>query len=72
MPSRIATFNVENMLEHPKALNLPGWSGGRAILNNSAKLTDITAQDTLSAADRRKLLEIMGDYPGLLTQGKSQ
>jgi len=68
---RLATFNVENMFERPKAMNLPGWEDGRQILEDFSALNNLIAEPTYTAAIKAKLLEILGRNDGLLTQGES-
>jgi hypothetical protein len=38
---RIGSFNVENMFERAKALNLPTWDDGRPTLERYTRLNDL-------------------------------
>lgn len=69
---RIATFNVENLFQRARIMNLPKWSDGRAVLNDYKKLTDLIEKESYSAADKSKLLEIMSKYKGLISQSESK
>ncbi len=59
MPMRIATFNVENLFERPKAMNLPGWKAGKQILEDYARLNQLFQKDTYSAKDQQGILELL-------------
>lgn len=62
---RLATFNVENLFDRPKIMNLPKWSDGANVLKDYARLNDLIGEDVYSAADKNELLRIMAKYPGL-------
>ncbi|SLM48060.1 Endonuclease/exonuclease/phosphatase [Nitrospira japonica] len=62
---RLATFNVENLFDRPKIMNLPKWSDGAQVLKDYARLNELVAQDSYSTADKQELINIMGKYPGL-------
>lgn len=68
---RLATFNVENLFERAKIMNLD-WSAGKPVLEDHKKLTEIVEKPAYSTADKAKLLTIMNKYPGLLTKGVSK
>jgi endonuclease/exonuclease/phosphatase family metal-dependent hydrolase len=69
---RLATFNVENLFQRVKIMNLGSWSEGRAVLNDFDRLNNIIQKPVYSAADKAKLVEIMEDYPPLFTKGESE
>lgn len=68
---RLATFNVENMFERARIMNLPSWDDGRAVLNDFARLTDLIEAQTYSDAAKDEILEILGRNKGL-TSGQSK
>jgi hypothetical protein len=57
---RLATLNVENLLDRLKILNLPKWSDGAKVLEDYTRLNEIVAQDTYSPADKQELLNRCG------------
>lgn len=67
---RLATFNVENLFDRPKIMNLPKWSDGAKVLKDYARLNELIGQAAYSAADKKELLRIMGNYPGLSSPQK--
>src|SRR5574341_567779 len=69
---RLATFNVENLFERAKVLNLPQWSYGKPVLEDYKKLTDLIEKSVYTAADKAKIVTIMTKYPGLLSNGSSK
>ncbi len=69
---RLATFNVENMFERPKAMNLKKPSEGKPILEDFVKLNDLIERAVYTASVKSQLLTLMGKHSGLLSQGKSK
>jgi endonuclease/exonuclease/phosphatase family metal-dependent hydrolase len=71
---RLATFNVENMFERVKAMNMDSWEDGREILEDFAKLTALTQKPNYSAADKKAMMDIMAKplHKGLLTKDESK
>lgn len=67
---RLATFNVENMFDRPKAMNLPTYAEGKPILEDFQKLTLLTEKDKYTAKIKADLLEIMQRHKGLLGPNK--
>jgi endonuclease/exonuclease/phosphatase family metal-dependent hydrolase len=68
---RLATFNVENLFERARILNLD-WSEGRPVLEDYERLAKIIEKPVYSNADKSRLITIMKKYPGLLTNGTSK
>ena len=68
---RLATFNVENLFERAKIMNLEHWSDGKAVLADYKKFTEIIEKPVYSTADKAALIATMKKYPGLLTNGVS-
>jgi endonuclease/exonuclease/phosphatase family metal-dependent hydrolase len=62
---KLATFNVENMFDRAKALNGATWATGRAALEAHAALNALFNKKTYSAADKTKMLKLLGEQ-GLL------
>lgn len=69
---RIATFNVENMFERAKALNLSTWAEGRPVLEDYGRLNTLIQEPVYTDPIKAELLEIMERHPGLLTQEESE
>ena len=69
---RLATFNVENMFERAKAMNLESWADGKVALEDFKRLNELIQEDQYSDGIKSELLEIMKRQKGLLTQGKSK
>jgi endonuclease/exonuclease/phosphatase family metal-dependent hydrolase len=68
---RLATFNVENMFERPKIMNLPQWSDGQAVLEDYARLNQLIGKADYTTADKAELCKILARHKGLVTTGKS-
>ena len=56
---RLATFNVENMFERPAIMNLPQWKDGEKVLQDFTVLSNLIEKPTYSAADKKRILEII-------------
>lgn len=69
---RLATFNVENLFERVKIMNLGQWSDGKPVLDDYKRLTEIIEKQAYSAADKAKLKTIMSKYAGLFSKGDSE
>jgi len=54
---RIASYNVENLFDRPKALNPLDWSIGKPILAAYNKVSDILNKTKYTDADKQKILE---------------
>jgi endonuclease/exonuclease/phosphatase family metal-dependent hydrolase len=52
---RIATFNVENLFDRAKALNVEDWSIGRPILEQHVEINDLFEKPTYAAADLARM-----------------
>jgi endonuclease/exonuclease/phosphatase family metal-dependent hydrolase len=63
---RIATFNVENLFERPRAMNLPRWEDGQPAIAAAAELNALFNKDVYAPADKTRMLELLG-ASGLLT-----
>jgi endonuclease/exonuclease/phosphatase family metal-dependent hydrolase len=72
MPTRIATFNVENLFDRPMIMNLPQWQDGRQVLEDHARLNRLFQKDTYSAPDKQDMLERLERNGLLSTAEKGQ
>lgn len=69
---RLATFNVENMFERAKSMNLDTWADGKVALEDFKRLNELIQEDQYSDDIKSELLAIMKRQRGLLTQGTSK
>jgi endonuclease/exonuclease/phosphatase family metal-dependent hydrolase len=67
---RLATFNVENMFERAKAMNLETWTLGAEVLEDFKQLNALIQKDIYTKKIKSKLLEIIKRHKGL-AQGES-
>lgn len=56
---RIAVYNVENLFDRPKAMNLESWKEGRPVLERFAALTSLLAEITYGTADKKKIAKLI-------------
>ncbi len=56
---RLAAFNVENLFDRAKAMNLETWSEGREVLEQFAELNRLLGQILYSEADKRRMAELV-------------
>jgi hypothetical protein len=56
---RLAGYNVENLFDRAKAMNLATWNQGRPVLEAFAKLNALLGQINYSAADKRRMVQLM-------------
>ena len=54
---RIGAFNLENLFDRAKALNLGSWSDGKPILDAYARLNALFAKATYSPADKKRIVD---------------
>jgi len=59
---RIATFNLENLFDRPKIMNLPKWSDGQPALDDYKELTTLMQQDAYSASDKARMKTLIARY----------
>ncbi|MBI2909206.1 MAG: endonuclease/exonuclease/phosphatase family protein [Chloroflexi bacterium] len=69
---RVATFNVENMFERARAMNLDTWADGKGVLEDFTRLNGLVQEPAYSDQIKSELLETMGRYEGLLSSGESR
>ncbi len=58
----IATFNVENLFERPRAMNLPTWSAGQPALDAAGELNLLFNKRAYPAADKRRMLQLLANH----------
>ncbi len=68
---RLATFNVENMFDGAKAMNLDTWAEGKAVLKDFHRLNQFIQEPKYSAKIKSGLLKTMERHKGLLKIGES-
>lgn len=56
---RLATYNVENLFDRPRAMNLGSWSEGRVILQEFAALSQLLGELTYTAARKKRMSELL-------------
>jgi hypothetical protein len=56
---RIASYNVENLFERPKAMRLATWEEGRPILEQHARINELVNQPHYSASDKAEILDLL-------------
>lgn len=68
---KLASYNVENLFERAKALNLDDWKAGKAILDDYAKFNAIIAKESYTKTDKEALLALLEQY-GLTKETESE
>ena len=68
---RLAAYNVENLFDRAKVMNLDSWEAGRPILEDFAALNVLLAKLVYSAADKAKMAELI-EKLGLEKSDQSQ
>ncbi len=58
---RLATYNVENLFNRAKAMNLEGWAEGKPTLERFAKLNGLLGQQTYSEADKQSMVRLLDE-----------
>ena len=69
---RLATFNVENLFERVKAMDLATWKEGRGVLEDFKRLNELIQEPEYTDNIKSELLTIMERHKGLLTHGESE
>ena len=69
---RLATFNIENMFDRAKAMNLATWAEGKPILEDFSRLNGLIQEPVYTGAIKSELLEIMKRHKGLLSSKESK
>lgn len=58
---RLASYNVENLFDRAKVMNLEKHSDGRPVLEKFAELNGLLCKDLYSAADKARMVQLMID-----------
>ena len=56
---RLASYNVENLFNRAKVMNLGGWSEGKPVLNAFAALNSLLGEQSYTAARKTRIAELM-------------
>jgi endonuclease/exonuclease/phosphatase family metal-dependent hydrolase len=56
---RLASYNVENLFDRAKALNLDTWTEGKPILEDFAELNQLLGELNYTAARKTRMVELM-------------
>jgi endonuclease/exonuclease/phosphatase family metal-dependent hydrolase len=56
---RLAVYNVENLFQRAKVMNLSDWAEGQETLKNFADLNALLGRKTYTAAAKTKMVELM-------------
>jgi len=56
---RLASFNVENLFDRAKAMNLDTWAEGRVVLDRFAELEKLLGQVVYSEADKARMAALI-------------
>ena len=56
---KLASYNVENLFQRARAMNLPDNADGRDALKAHAEINGILNKNTYSAADKNKIIDLM-------------
>lgn len=56
---RVGSFNVENLFDRARALNLETWEEGRVVLDRYARINRLINKATYTAADKEKIKTLL-------------
>jgi len=56
---RLAVYNVENLFDRAKAMNLDSWADGRVVLEHFAAVNQLLGQVAYSNADKTRMAQLM-------------
>ena len=56
---KLASYNVENLFQRAKALNLATWDDGRDVLQWQAELNRVLGKAKYTTADKKKIVDLM-------------
>ena len=55
----MAVYNVENLFDRPKAMNLGSWSEGKPVLQDFAALNQLLGEVDYTTARKTRMAELM-------------
>lgn len=58
---RLAVYNVENLFDRAKAMNLESWDEGRPVLERFSALNTLLGQISYSDSDKKNMVDLMRD-----------
>ncbi len=67
---RVGSFNLENLFERPKVLNLKSNEDTRQLLNKIADLEGLLAKANYTAAVKTKILSLYGELKPYITPAR--
>lgn len=56
---RLAVYNVENLFDRPKVMNLGNWAKGKPVLQDFAALNTLLGELNYTAARKKRMAELM-------------
>ena len=56
---KLASYNVENLFQRAKAMNLPTWQEGADILKLHAELNGVLGKPAYTSADKKNIIALM-------------
>lgn len=56
---RLAVYNVENLFDRAKVMNLDSWADGRAVLDDFAALSGLLGQIFYGPADKARMIALL-------------
>ena len=56
---RVATFNVENLFDRPRIMNLDDWDDGRPVLDQYNELSDLLEKPIYATADKARMIQLL-------------
>ena len=69
---RLATYNVENMFERARAMDLATWAEGKPIFEDYQRLNTLIQESVDSPVIKDELLTILERQAGLISQPESR
>ena len=67
----IATFNVENLFERSRAMNLPSWHDGQPALNAAGELNALFNKRVYTPTAKRRMLHLLKKFGLLATRSNN-
>ncbi|RIA46355.1 endonuclease/exonuclease/phosphatase family metal-dependent hydrolase [Hephaestia caeni] len=58
---KLAVYNVENLFDRAKAMNLDSWEEGRPVLEKFAELNGLLGEIDYTQSDKNRMVELMHD-----------
>ncbi len=58
---KLASYNVENLFRRARALNMETWADGKEVLTKYTMLNGIFNKQAYTPADKRRIVQLMGE-----------